>query len=282
MQALTLIVDHHINDIYFSALKYHIQNKLPDFYIFEYIISRELSEKEWSTDKIYKAAAYLLINAHQFPSNYIYYIEVNAPKKEPSQKILLIQYNEQWILTPDNGILGLIDQYQIQNVFHWYQPIQSSFYAKKEMLDALVYLVSHQFIPAEKFISTSLNQCKQYVWPSPEEKILPNQKKIIKLPVLLVDTFGNIILHLKKQEFEKLKEQYDVTIRLPHSSIQDIHHTYNDVDNNHEIAIFNEAGYLELAINDNNFALMIGDRNIYDATSYNIHLFLTPKKSSEL
>ncbi len=272
MLPLLIISDNNNEDVYFSLLKYSIWRAVPDVYIFEYCVSK-------SADKINKAAAYILLNEHSFSENSVFYIEVNIGYLFGSnQKILLIQYNNKWILTPDNGLAGLLEKEKIQKIYDWKEPICTTFYAKNEMLNALKYLVNHSFVVGHQLREIGIEKCQRLNWWSMVERRKNNDEKILLLPILLIDSYGNIILNFRKRDYELLCEKYDVKIQLPYSTIDEINDTYNQKGTNKEVAVFNDAGYLELLINDGGLAQMIVHQDIYSGANYHISLLLKLKR----
>lgn len=272
MLPFVLITDSNNQDIYFSVLKYHILSIHPQFSIFEYYINS-------FENKVYRAAAYILLNEHYFPKNTIFYLEINIPQKIDDQKLLLIEYNQKWIFTPDNGLIGLLEQEKIQNVYYWIEPIQTSFYSKNEMLHSLKNFIENNLSISEKFIPFLDKKYIQFHWPQIIERTYSNNsiKKLI-VPILYIDSFENVILHFKRTTYNNLLLNYDITINLPLEKIKTISNTYNSVDNNNSVAFFNDAGYLEIAFNGSKLASLIADKDIYSQSTYLINLELKPKQ----
>ncbi len=272
MITLVLISDNNYNDIYTSVLKYHLISKIKDAHIYEYYLLN-------NDNKIYNTGAYLLLNEHNFPENSIFFIETNTPKYIPQQKILVIQYNHKWIFSPDNGVIGLLEKNKIQNIYYWKETISTSFYSKNEMLNALQNLILNNFSINKNFTITSLEHCETLNWQTITERTLPNGDKILLIPALYIDSYGNIILNFKKSDYESYKNQYEVKITLPFDTITSVHSVYNLEDNNNVMAIFNDAGYLEILIKNGNFFNLIMPKNLYNHDSPTISIIMKPKKT---
>ncbi|GIV27751.1 MAG: hypothetical protein KatS3mg027_1565 [Bacteroidia bacterium] len=266
-----LITDSNLHDIYLSILKYHILSTHPHLTIFEHCINS-------SENKVNKAAAYILLNEHHFPDNTIFFIETNIPQKIETQKILLIQYHQKWIFTPDNGLIGLLEQNKIQNVYYWKEHIHSSFYSKNEMLNALKNFVVNQFNISNDFKPITNKNYIQLHWPDIIEHSSNTNIKKIFIPILYIDSYDNIILQFKKTQYESLLNNYNVTIHTPYEKINTISKTYNYVDNASTIALFNDAEYLEIASNGGKLASLIAHKDIYSEPTYLIYVELKPKK----
>jgi len=270
MSSLIIITEHNANDIYLSVLKYHITNACPSLKMFEYCTG-------FSSQSIFKSAAYILINNHQFSDNTVFFIENNIAEKKQNQSILLVQYNNKWLLTPDNGIIGLIEKSFIQSVFRWKESITSTFYAKNEMLNALKDLVANDFKPTANFTKTEPDECTKIHWPSIKEQIKNNSIKQLVVPVMMIDSYGNLILHFKKKEFDEYLKNYNISIQIAFEKLN-INSIYNDKSNADTIALFNDAGYLEIASNGNKLAPLVVHRDIYDGSNFYVLIELKPKQ----
>lgn len=272
MHPLILISDNNSHDIYNSILKFSIVSQCPVVHILEYYTGSDLN-------KINKSAAYILLNEYQFTTNSVFYIEVNASRKILHQKILLIQYEDKWILTPDNGILGLLENEKVKKIYYWKEYIQSGFYAKNEMLNGLKSLIDSKFKVNNEFESITYEVCERLHWPSIIERKSENGEKKLIVPLLYVDSYQNLIFKFRKSEFEKYTHTYDISIQLPlGEKINHIQSVYNQTDSNELLAIFNDAGYLEIAVNGGNLAPLIVNKDIYYDSSHSIILTLKPKK----
>lgn len=272
MLPLILISDNDSKDIYNSVLKYKILTQCHDVQIFEYYVNS-------NADKVNNAASYILLHEHHFPENTVFFVEVNTAENIESQKILLIHYHQKWILTPDNGIIGLLDKEKIKHIFCWEETIQTSFYGIHEMLNALKNLVNSRFLVSKDFSKISFEKCKKLYWNSKIERELNNKEKNIVLPLLYTDSYHNLIFNFKKQEYEQYIQEYNVEIKLPLGDvIKTIHSTYNQKNTNEPVAVFNDAGYLEIAINGAALAPLVVTQDIYTGTNFSILLHLKPKQ----
>lgn len=269
MHSVVIITNTGYNDIYLGVLKYQIKHQIQDVDIFEFVTSIQNSIQE--------SAAYLLLNEHHFNTNAIFYIENNIAQQINAQKILMIHYNNKWIVTADNGLVGLIEKDKIQNIYCWKETITTSFYAKNEMLNALKFLIKNSFSISKHLPTTSLDECKKIHWTSIIERDIGNDKKQIVVPILYIDKYQNIILNYKLSDYLKYSQEYDIQIRLPFHQIQKIHQNYNAVENNDVVALFNDAGYLEIAVNGGYLANLVAHKDIYSGDTHHILLELKKK-----
>jgi S-adenosyl-L-methionine hydrolase (adenosine-forming) len=77
--------------------------------------------------------------------------------------------------------------------------------------------------------------------------------------VLYIDHFKNVIVNLNKTEFEKHCANRKFTIQIVgREQITSIKKAYSDVENGKKLALFNSAGYLEIAVRGGNAAELFG------------------------
>ena len=73
--------------------------------------------------------------------------------------------------------------------------------------------------------------------------------------IIFIDNFENVIVNISKEEFEEQRKGRKFSIVFKRDeSIEKISETYADVPEGEKIALFNAAGYLEIAINKGNAA----------------------------
>jgi S-adenosylmethionine hydrolase len=77
--------------------------------------------------------------------------------------------------------------------------------------------------------------------------------------IIFIDHFENIIVNITKDEFEEKRRGRDFMIVFRHGDkIEKISDHYSNVPEGEKLALFNSAGYLELAINKGNAAGLLG------------------------
>jgi S-adenosylmethionine hydrolase len=69
-----------------------------------------------------------------------------------------------------------------------------------------------------------------------------------------------VILNVSKQLFEKERRNRGVSIHFRRSKydVSEINHGYSDVDNGEMVAFFNQDDYLEIALNRESAAKLLG------------------------
>ena len=78
--------------------------------------------------------------------------------------------------------------------------------------------------------------------------------------IIFIDNFENVIVNLEKEEFEEIRKNRKFKIVLMRNSelIEKISDHYASVQPGENMAFFNSAGYLEIAINKGNVAGLFG------------------------
>ena len=77
--------------------------------------------------------------------------------------------------------------------------------------------------------------------------------------IIFIDNFENVIVNISKEEFEEQRKGRSFKIVFKRDEVIDkISETYADVSEGEKLALFNSAGYLEIAINKGNAAGLFG------------------------
>jgi len=77
--------------------------------------------------------------------------------------------------------------------------------------------------------------------------------------IIFIDNFENVIVNITRDEFEEQRKGRSFTIVFKRDEVIDkISETYADVNEGEKLALFNSAGYLEIAINKGNAAGLFG------------------------
>ena len=77
--------------------------------------------------------------------------------------------------------------------------------------------------------------------------------------IIFIDNFENVIVNINKEEFEEQRRGRAFKIVFKRDEVIDkISETYADVTESEKLALFNSAGYLEVAVNKGNAAGLFG------------------------
>lgn len=202
----------------------------------------------------YPQSAYVCRNAiKNFAAGTYHLVLVNIFDAKPDH-LLLAEHNGHFIGCADNGLLTMILEEVPQKVvaLHLEKTQQkNTLYCINAFANAFNKLDSG--IPIEEVGDPSVSiQVK-----NPLKPLLGNNW--IEGQIIFIDNFENVIVNISKEEFEEQRKGRSFTIEFKRDEVIDkISETYADVAEGEKLALFNSAGYLEIAINKGNAAGLFG------------------------
>ena len=246
MPLITLTSDIGSQDFLVGAIKGQLLSANPNFNIVD--ISHNLSPFN------YPQAAYVCRNAiKNFPEGTFHLVLVNLFDQRP-EHLLLINYNNQYIGCADNGLITMILEEVPQHIV----ALSLNKSAQKNTLYcASVFAKAFdQLLAGEAFESIGDPNISIEV-KNPLRALLGNNW--IEGQIIFIDNFENVIINITKEEFEEQRRGRSFKIVFKRDEIIDkISETYADVTESEKLALFNSAGYLEIAINKGNAAGLFG------------------------
>jgi S-adenosyl-L-methionine hydrolase (adenosine-forming) len=246
MAIITLTSDIGEQDYLVGAVKGQLIQIDPGFTLLD--ISHALSPFN------YPQAAYVCRNAlKNFPPFTFHIILVNLFEKRPEQ-LLLAFHNEQYILCADNGLLSMILEGRPEMVIGLVldkTSIRNTLYCTRVMGQAIHALAAGTplldiGLPDPVFIE------KNHLRPLFGENWIEGQ-------IIFIDNFENVIVNITRDEFEEQRKGRSFRIVFKRDeTIDKISESYADVHEGEKLALFNSAGYLEIAIQKGNAAGLFG------------------------
>lgn len=246
MPLLTLTSDIGPQDFLVGAIKGQLLSANPNFNIVD--ISHNLSPFN------YPQAAYVCRNAiKNFPENTFHLVLVNLFDQRP-EHLLMIKYNNQYIGCADNGLITMILEEVPKEIVAL--PLNKSA-QKNTLYCASVFAKAFdQVLAGEPFESIGDTTVSIEV-KNPLRALLGNNW--LEGQIIFIDNFENVIINITKEEFEEQRRGRSFKIVFKRDEIIDkISETYADVTESEKLALFNSAGYLEIAINKGNAAGLFG------------------------
>lgn len=246
MALITLTSDIGEQDYLLGAIKGQLMNMVDPVSVVD--ISHSLSPFN------YTQTAYICRNAiKNFPSYTFHLLLVNLFEKKPEQ-LLLAYHQDQYIICADNGLLTMIVE------------------GKPEVVIGL---------PLEKLASRNTIYCVQVIGKAIQQIQAGADLRTIGIPdveyveknhlrpllgenwiegqIILIDNFENVIVNITHEQFEEQRKGRSFKIIFKRDEmISSISETYADVPIGEKLALFNSAGYLEIAINKGNAAGLFG------------------------
>jgi len=243
---LTLTSDFGSPDYLVGAVKAQLLQHNPEFTIID--ISHTIPPFN------YPQAAYVCKSAIQnFPDYTYHLILVNLFEKKPEQ-LLLAFHNNQYLICADNGLLTMILEETPEIVIGI--PLEKTAIKNTTYLASIMGKVVNQLVQGESIknigvADVSYNE-KRHLRPILENNLMEGQ-------IIFIDSFENVIVNITRDQFEEQRKGRSFRIVFKRDEVIDrISESYADVPEGEKLALFNSAGYLEIAINKGNAAGLFG------------------------
>jgi S-adenosyl-L-methionine hydrolase (adenosine-forming) len=246
MPLLTLTSDIGQQDFLVGAIKGQLLQQNEGFTIVD--ITHQLSPFN------YPQAAYVCRNAiKNFPADTFHLILVNLFDSKP-EHLLLAEHNGHYIGCADNGLLTMILEEVPQKVVAL--PLDKTQQKNTIYCTSVFAKAFHQIITGRKLEQIGYATISMQV-KNPLKPMLGNNW--IEGQIIFIDNFENVIVNITKDDFEEQRKGRSFTIVFKRDEVIDrISETYADVAEGEKMALFNSAGYLEIAINKGNAAGLFG------------------------
>ena len=246
MALLTLTSDIGEQDFLAGAIKGQLLQSGNEFTIID--ITHSLSPFN------YPQAAYVCRNAiKNFAPGTFHLVLVNL-FDEKKEHVLLAEHNGHYIGCADNGLLTMILEETPQKVVALNlgkTNQRNTLFCVSVFAKAFNELLSGKKIEKIGDASVSIEV------KNPLRPLLGNDW--IEGQIIFIDNFENVIVNINKEEFEAQRKGRSFTIVFKRDEVIDkISETYADVSEGEKLALFNSAGYLEIAINKGNAAGLFG------------------------
>jgi len=246
MALLTLTSDFGQQDYLVGAVKGQLLQINPEFQIAD--ISHQLSPFN------YPQAAYICRNAiKNFPAQTFHLVLVNLFEQKPDQ-LLFAYHQEQYILCADNGLLTMILEGKPEIIIGI--PLEknankTTLHCVRVLGQAILDLVNGKSLKDIGVPDISFNG-KNALRPLLGDNWIEGQ-------IIFIDNFENVIVNITREAFEEQRRGRSFRIVFKRDEVIDrISESYADVQEGEKLALFNAAGYLEIAINKGNAAGLFG------------------------
>jgi len=243
---ITLTSDFGEQDFLAGAVKGQLLQANKEFLIVD--ITHSLSPFN------YPQSAYVSRNAiKNFAEGTYHLVLVNIFDEKP-EHLLLAEDNGHYIGCADNGLLTMILEEMPQKVvaLHLEKSKQkNTLYCISVFANAFNRLNNGETLESLGDIDVSMHV------KNPLRPLLGSNW--IEGQIIFIDNFENVIVNINKEEFEEQRKGRSFTIVFKRDEVIDkISETYADVPEGEKLALFNSAGYLEVAINKGNAAGLFG------------------------
>jgi hypothetical protein len=254
MSIITLTTDYGLKDHFVGALKGKILTENSEATIVD--ISHNIDPFNTVEASYIIGASYM-----SFPKGTVHLIGVDAELNKENQHIAM-QWNDHFFICADNGILSMLSQKVVPQKIVAIN-IHDRLSEDATDLDVFVTVASHLSKGGLlNVIGKEITTIKQVTELQP---VVAADKNSIKGYVIYIDHFGNAVTNITKKLFMEVAKgrPYEIPLlqkrnQKKSSPIKNIWAKYSDIANagkypikNYEgdkLAIFNEAGFLEIAI----------------------------------
>ncbi len=247
MSIITLTTDYGLKDHFVGALK----GKILSEYSAATIIDISHHIDAFNTVE----ASYIIGAAYSsFPKGTVHLIGVDMEFNKENQHIVM-QWNDHYFIAADNGILSIISQKIVPQKIVTIN-IHDRLPSNSTDLDVFVKVACH--IAKGGLLNVIGKEIKAIKQVTDLQAVVANDGSSIKGYVIYIDHFGNVVTNISKKQFLEVAKGRPYEIVLKTKNIKTILPNYSAIANsdkypikNYEgekLAIFNEAGFLEIAI----------------------------------
>lgn len=247
MSIITLTTDYGLKDHFVGGLKGKILSEFPEATIVD--ISHDIDP--FNTVE----ASYIISAAYSsFPKGTVHLIGVDIELNKENQHIAM-QWNDSFFICADNGILSMLSQKIVPQkmvVINIHDRLPND----ATDLDVFVKVACHIAKGGLlNVIGREINSIKQV---TELKAIAADDNNTLKGNVIYIDHFGNVVTNITKKQFIEVAKGRPYEIVMKTKNIKTILPNYSAIAisekypiKNYEgekLAIFNEAGFLEIAI----------------------------------
>ncbi|HNA65632.1 MAG TPA: SAM-dependent chlorinase/fluorinase [Saprospiraceae bacterium] len=266
MPLLTLTSDIGSQDFLVGAVKGQLLQASSDFTIVD--VSHDLSPFN------YPQAAYVCRNAiRNFPAGTFHLVLVNLFDEKP-EHLILAEHNGQYIGCADNGLITMILEELPKKVIAL--NLEKSSHKNTLYCTSVLARAFRDILDGKPLEELGNPDISIHV-KNPLRPLLGNDW--IEGQIIFTDNFENVIVNIHRDEFEEQRKGRSFKIVFKRDEVIDrISDTYADVNEGEKLALFNSAGYLEIAINKGNAAGLLGlqgfsERQLQQSQYLNSRLF---------
>lgn len=247
MSIITLTTDYGLKDHFVGALKGKILSEYPEASIVD--ISHYI-------DPFNTAEASYIISASydSFPKGTVHIIGVDSESNKENKHIAM-QWNDHFFIAADNGILSMLSQKIIPQQIVTIN-IHDRLHNEATDLDVFVKVACH--IARGGILNIVGKETDNLKQITDLQVVLSDDGNQLKGNVIYIDHFGNVVTNISKKQFLDCAKGRNYEIVYRNQSIKTILPNYSSIASSEKypikyyegqkLAIFNEAGFLEIAI----------------------------------
>jgi S-adenosylmethionine hydrolase len=247
MSIITLTTDYGLKDHFVGSLKGKILSEIPEAKIID--ISHDIDPFNTAEASYVIGASYL-----SFPKGTVHLIGVDIELNKENQHIAM-QWNDHFFICADNGILSMLTQKIVPQKIVAIN-IHDRFPSEYSDLDVFIKVACH--LSKGGLLNVIGKEIKEIKQITELQAVVSNDGNAIKGYVIYIDHFGNVVTNISKKQFLDVAKGRSYEIVINPRSIKTILPNYSAIATSdkypiktyegEKLAIFNEAGFLEIAI----------------------------------
>ncbi|CAA9201191.1 SAM hydrolase/SAM-dependent halogenase family protein [Flavobacterium collinsii] len=247
MSIITLTTDYGLKDHFVGSLKGKILSEYPEVTLVD--ISHDIDPFNTAEASYVIGASYL-----SFPKGTVHLIGVDIERNKENQHIAM-QWNDHYFICADNGILSMLTQKIVPQKIVAVN-IHDRFPSEFSDLDIFIKVACH--ISKGGLLNVIGKEIKEIKQITELQPVIASDNNSIKGYVIYIDHFGNVVTNISKRQFNEVAKGRSYEIVMKPKSIKTILPNYSAIASSEKypiktyegekLAIFNEAGFLEIAI----------------------------------
>ena len=264
MSIITLTTDYGLKDHFVGAIKGKIISEYPEAQIID--ISHQIDPFNIAEASYILSAAYA-----SFPKGSVHIIGVDIEQNKENQHIAM-QWDDHYFICADNGILSMLIQKIIPQKMVTIT-IHDRLLPDATDMDVFIKVACH--IAKGGLLNVVGKEIKEIKTITELQAVADADS--IKGNVIYIDSFGNAVTNITKKMFLEVAKNRPYEIRFKNKTIKTILARYSDIAlsdkypvkyyEGEKLAVFNEAGFLEIAIFRSNPAT-VGSASTLLGTGY--------------
>ncbi|NML40434.1 SAM-dependent chlorinase/fluorinase [Chitinophaga sp. G-6-1-13] len=246
MSIITLTSDIGMQDYLVGAIKGQLWHYCPECHVTD--ITHHISPFNLPQ------ATYICKSAFAwFPLGTFHFVLINLFDRRPDH-VLVAEHNGQYIGCADNGLLTMIAGGMPEKVVKIPLPSNApkTTFTMIQLLAMAARELSRGKALGEIAPLTQSIQVKHNLQPLVGDDFIEGQ-------IIHIDSFENVVVNITYEQFnaQRRNRRFQIFFRR-NEVINQISESYADVPEGQKLALFNAAGYLEIAINKGNAAGLFG------------------------
>ncbi|HHM21463.1 MAG TPA: hypothetical protein ENJ20_05510 [Bacteroidetes bacterium] len=242
MAIVTLTTDFGLEGYYPGVLKGVILNENPDVQLVD--ITHGIKPYD-----IVQAAFVLNNTCHTFPPGTVHLVSVD--NRPAPLSLMAFEQDGHFFIGPDNGLFSLMFGELPHPVYRVPLPKGDPFPFSRGSAGAIAHITA-----GKPLVELGLPVAEPLRRIALQPVTSPSQ---IRGSVIYTDHYGNVIVNIRQELFEKVRNKRRFRLFFKrHDPIVQLSRNYHDVPVGETLCLFNDAGFLTIAINMGRAAGLLG------------------------